>query len=190
MSHGLLAGGWVGAIIMPLPDVLEGIPDACIPCPDADERKDALLGNPELGVHLLATDGQLRKEQSRIGAQITAGPQGLENSAPEGSKGGVRVGRDLSSIHAHGEHLAPNQVEAHLLSGGKGPNAWCQRGRSPHPPGEGLTPLQTRDVGMGSKVTPMDQDLPARGQQSLSEGPPARLRGGEGVEIRDPMAWR
>jgi hypothetical protein len=42
---------------MQLPDALEGVPDACFPGPDADDRKDALLGNPELGVHLLATDG-------------------------------------------------------------------------------------------------------------------------------------
>ena len=57
VSHGLLACGGVGGITMQLPDTLEGVPDACFPGPDADDRKDALLGNPELGVHLLATDG-------------------------------------------------------------------------------------------------------------------------------------
>ena len=83
MSHGPPAGGRVGGTMMQLPDASEGLPDACIPCPDADERMDALLGNPELKVHLLATDGQLRKEQPRIGAQITAGPQSLEDGTPE-----------------------------------------------------------------------------------------------------------
>ena len=74
----------MGGITMHVPDPLEGFPDARVPCPYADLRMDALLINPELRVRLLATDGQLRKEQPCVGAQIAAGPQSLKTWHPGG----------------------------------------------------------------------------------------------------------